>query len=122
MDFEPPLDTEQRARRCIRVQGLRIVDESINALIELLNALKVKFKQNTRSGVGLILQGVADPSKLGPRLAIVRWNGAYKDLELAVLIFAKFVCDSLIAPSSLVAMVMGRKKLKIAARVRQIRI
>ena len=121
VDFEALLDAEQRARRCIRANGLSIADERIKALIELVKALRVKFNQNNRAGVGLILIGVDDPSNLLPRQTIVRGNGGYSELELALMICAKFVCCSIAAASSLGAMVMCRKKLKIAARVCQIR-
>ena len=124
--FIPPLDAEERARRCIRANNHRVPEERMTALIELVKALRVKYIQNYRAGVGLdgdvseILKGVDDTSKLCPQLAIVRGYGAYIELELGFLICAKFVCCSLPAPSSLGAMVMSRKKAKIAARVNRI--
>ena len=120
-DFQPPVDAEQRARRCIPVNGLTIADGRITALVELVKSLRVKFYQNIRAGAGLILKEVDDPSNLRPQLATVEGFGCYSDLEVAFLICAKFVCCSLTAPTSLGAMVMSRKKRKIADRVRQIR-
>ena len=52
-EFQPPLDAEQRARRCIRANNHRIAHERITALIELVKALGVKFIQKYRAGVGL---------------------------------------------------------------------
>ena len=120
-DFLRPVDAEQRARRCIRANGLSVADERLTALVELVKALRVKFYQNIRAGAGLILKGLDDPSNLRPQLALVRGFGAYSDLEVAFLICAKFVCCSFTTASSLGAMVSSRKKVKIAARVRQIR-
>ena len=120
-DFQPPADAEQRARRCIRANGLSVVDGRITALVELVKALRVKFYQNIRAGAGLILKEVDDPSNLRPQLATVRGFGSNSDLEVAFLICAKFVCCSVTAPSSLGAMLMSRKEAKIAARVLQIR-
>ena len=80
-DFIPPLDAEQRARRCIRANNHRVAEERITALVELVKALRVKYIQNYRAGVGLdgdlsdILKGLDDPSKLCPQLAIVRGIG-----------------------------------------------
>ena len=119
--FQPPADAEQRARRCIRANGLSVAEERITALVELVKSLRGKFYPNIRAGAGLILKQVEDPSNLRPQLATVRGFGSYSDLELAFLICAKFVCCSLTAPSSLGAMVMSRKKRKIADRVHQIK-
>ena len=77
-DFIPPLDAEQRARRCIGANNHRVADEGITTLIELVKALRVKYIQNYRAGVGLegdlseILKDLDDPSNLCPQLAIVR--------------------------------------------------
>ena len=126
-DFLPALDAEQRAQRCSRANHLRVPDERIAALIELVKALRPKFNQNYRAGVGLggdlseILKGLDDPSNLLPQLAIVRGYGSYSDLEVAFLISGKLVCCSIIAASPLGAMVLRRNKAKIGARVRQIK-
>ena len=99
----------------------------MTALIECVKALRVKYIQNFRAGVGMdgdlseILKDLADPSNLCPQLAIVRGYGAYSDIEAAFLICAKFVCCSLTAPISLGVMVLSRKKAKIATRVGQIK-
>ena len=77
-DFLPPVDVEQRARRCIRENNLRIAYERITALVELVNALRVKCIKNYRDGAGMdgdlieILKGINDPSNRRPQLAIVR--------------------------------------------------
>ena len=126
-EFQPPLNAEQRARRCIRANNHRVADERITALIELGKVLRVKFIQNYRAVVGLdgdlseIMKGLDDPSNLCTQLAIVRGYGAYSDLEVAFLICAKFVCCSLTAPSSVGVMVLSRKKAKITIRVGQIK-
>ena len=93
----------------------------------MVKALRIKFIQNNRAGVGLdgdlseILKDLDDPSKLCPQLAIVSGYGEYSDLEVAFLICAKFVCCSHTAPSSLGVKVLSRKKAKINDRVRQIK-
>ena len=115
-DIQPAVDAEQRARRSIRANGLNVVDGRITELVELVKALRVKFYQNIRAAAGLILKEVAD-SNLRPQLATIRWFGCYSDLDVAFLICAKMVCCSLTAPTSLGAMVMSRKKRKIADRV-----
>ena len=120
-DIQLPVDAEQRARRCVRANGLSVADGRITALVELVKALRVKFYQNIRAGAGLILKEVADPSNLRPQLANTKGFGAFSDLEVAFLICAKVVCCSLTAPSSLWAMVMSRQKRKIADRVNQIK-
>ena len=126
-EFQPPLDAEERARRCIRANNHRVPEERITALIELVKALRVKYIQNYRAGVGLdgdlseILKDLDDLSNLRPQLAIVRGYGAYTELEVAFLICAKFVCCSLTAPSSLGVMVLSRTKGKISTRVGQIK-
>ena len=112
---------------CIRANNHRVAGERITALIELVKALRVKYIQNYRTGVGLdgdlseILKDLDEPSNLWPQLAIVSRYGAYSDLEVAFLICGKFDCCSLTAPSSLGLMVLTRKKAKIAARVGQIK-
>ena len=63
-DFQPPVDAEERARRCIRANGLTLADTRITALINLVKALRIKFIQNIRAGAGLILKEVPDPSNL----------------------------------------------------------
>ena len=120
-DFQPPVDALQRARRCIRANGLTLADGRISAHIELVKVLRVRFIQNIRAGAGLILKEVPDPSNLRPQLATIKGFGAFSDLEVAFLICAKVVCGSLTAPSSLGAMVMSRQKRKISDRVHQIR-
>ena len=80
-DFLPPVDVEQRARRCIRENNLRIAYERITALVELLNDLPVKFIKTYRAAVRLdgdlreILKGLDDLSNLQPELANVRGMG-----------------------------------------------
>ena len=126
-DFLPPVAAEQRARRCIRANHMRVTDDRITALVELVKALRTKFNQNYRPGVGLdgelseILKALDDPSNLRPQLALVRGYGPYSELEVAFLICPKFVCCSLTTPSSLAAMVLSRKKGKISTRVGQIK-
>ena len=120
-DFQPLADAEQRARRCIRANGLSIADGRITAVVELVKALRVKFYQNIRAGAGLILKELDDPSNLRPQLATVGRSGSYNALEVAFLICAKFVCCSLTAPSSLGVMVLSRKLAKITTRVGQIK-
>ena len=99
----------------------------MTALIELVKALRVKYIQNYRAGVALdgdlseILKDLDDPTNLRPQLAILRGYGAYSDLEVSLLICAKFACCSLTAPSSLGVMVLSRKKAKISTRVGQIK-
>ena len=126
-EFQPPLDAEQRSRRCIQANNHRVADERITAPIELVKALTLKFIQNYRAGVGFdgdpseILKGLDGPSNLRPQLAIVWGYGAYSDLDVAFLICAKFVCCSFPAPNSLGVIVFSRKEAKIATRVNQIR-
>ena len=125
--FQPPVAAEQRARRCIRANHLRVADERIAALVELVKAIRIKFNQNYWTGIGLdadlseILIGLDDPSNLRTQLALVRGYGAYSDIEVAFLICAKMLCCSLTAASWLGAQVLSRKKGKIAARVREIK-
>ena len=119
--FQPPVDALQRARRCIRANGLTLADGRISALIELVKVLRLRFIQNIRARAGLILKEVPDPSNLRPQLATIKGFGAFSDLEVAFLICAKVVCGSLTASSSLWAMVLSRQKRKIADRVHQIR-
>ena len=77
-EFPLPVDAEQRKRRCIRPDQLRVADARITAVIELLKALMVIFYDNYRAGLGLdgnlsvILIDLDDPSKLLPELAIVK--------------------------------------------------
>ena len=120
-DFQPPVDVEERARRCIRANHLTLADGRITALINLVKALRIKFIQNIRAGAGLIFKEVPDPSNLRPHLATIKGFGAFTDLEVAFLICAKVVCGSLTAPRSLRAMVLSRQKRKITDRVHQIR-
>ena len=126
-DFIPPLDAEERARRCIRANNHRVPEERMTGLIELVMALRVKYIQNYRAGVGFegdlseTLKDLKDPSNLRPQRAIVRGYGAYSELEVVFLICAKFVCCSLTAASSRGAMVLSRKKGKISTRLGQIR-
>ena len=49
----PPGASEQRARRCIRRQQLRVADARITPLLEFFNVVMVKFKENYRAGEGL---------------------------------------------------------------------
>ena len=120
-DFQPPVDVQERARRCIRANGLTLADGRISALIEFVKVLRVRFIQNIRAGACLILKQVPDPSNLRPQLATIKGFGAFSDLEVAFLICAKVVCGSLTAPRSLGAMVLSRQKRKISDRVHQIR-
>ena len=104
-DFLPPLDAEQRAGRCIRANHLRVADEGIAALVELVKARMVKFNQYYRAGVVLdgdlseILKVLFEPTNLCPQLAIVRAYRAYSDIEVAFMICAKMVCCSIPAAS-----------------------
>ena len=106
-DFLPPGDAEQRARRCILRGHLPVADARITALLELLQALRVKFNENYRAGVGLdgdlteILKSLDDPSNLRHELAIGKVFGVYSDLEVPFLICARFVCGWGTAASSL---------------------
>ena len=50
-EYLPPADVEHRARSCIQANNLRIADERIAALVELVKALRVKFIKST----GLVL-------------------------------------------------------------------
>ena len=120
-DYQPPVDVEERARRCIRANHLTLADTRITALIELVKALRLKLIQNIRAGAGLILSEVSDPSNLRPQLATIKGFGAFSDLEVAFLICAKVVCGTLTEPRSLGAMVLKRQKRKISDRVHQIR-
>ena len=97
--FQPPVDAQQHARRCSRVNGLTLADGRISALIELVKLPRVRFVQNIRAGAGLILKEVPDLSNLRPQLATSKWFGAFSDLDVAFLICAKVVCGSLTAPS-----------------------
>ena len=105
VEFIPLVDAEQRARRCIPRHHLRVADARI--VIELVMALRVKFYENYRAGV--VLGGILDENfkdhhdrcKLVPDLALVKAFGAYSEVEVALLICAKFVCCSFTAASSL---------------------
>ena len=125
-DFLPRVDAEKRAQRCIRRDQLRGADARIRALIELVEARRLKLYENYRAGFGLdgnlreILKDFDDPSKRLPDIAIVKAFGAYSEIAVALLICAKFVCSSLTADSSIWEIVQIRKRAKIA-RVRQIK-
>ena len=49
-----PVDVEQRAGRCIRANNLRVAEERMTALVELVKALRIKFYQNIGLGYGWI--------------------------------------------------------------------